>query len=359
MQREVEHAGGAGPEGRAAAILSDLIESYLCSGAPVGSRVLAEMHAESPSTATIRHVLAELAEQGYLDQPHTSAGRIPTCRAIRWWLQRQQPPALLDSENARQLEARLRDAADETTLWLRASEFLSDFTQQVGLVVVEPWRDSGLKHIRFLRLTDQRVLAVLVTTDGEVRERICRVPEPYTQPELDGAGRYFNLHFAGARLDRIRRELRQRIEEERAAYDSLLKRVLVLSHCGVLGMQDDGQMYCQGTSHLAALLQGERLGEMLVWLNQKERWLHLLMDMDVPADDVVRWAPAPAGSLHWLRVHVGLEQEQMPEFTLISTNHRHGALGVLGSTRMQYLTALNGVMLVQQVFDRVLGTVGQ
>lgn len=325
----------------------------------MGSRALAELHAESPSTATIRHVLAELDEQGFLDQPHTSAGRVPTCRAIRWWLQRQAPPALLDSENARQLEARLRDAADETTLWLRASEFLSDITRQVGLVVVEPWRDSGMKQIRFLRLAEQRVLAVLVTTDGEVRERVCRVPEPYTQAELDGASRYFNLHFAGARVDRIRRELRLRIEEERAAYDSLLKRVLVLSHCGVLGMQDDGQVYCQGTSHLAALLQGERLGEMLVRLNQKERWLHLLMGMDAPADEVVQWEPAPAGTLHWVRVQVGLEQEQMPEFTLIATNHRHGALGVLGSTRMQYPAALHGVMLVQQVFDRVLGGVGQ
>lgn len=344
--------------GRERSVLASVIEAYLASGLPVGSRMLAEMRPDSPSSATIRHVLADLEQSGYLTHPHTSAGRVPTHKSIRWWLQQMQPPqAQAADEQAQQLERTLRLASDETTIWLRASEFLSEMSRQIGVVAVQPWKDTGLKQVRFFRLTEQRVLAILVATDGQVRERVARVPEAYTQPELDAAGRYFNQNFAGATLSRIRRELVHRIEEERAAYDELLKRVVVLSHCGVLEMQDDGQVFFQGADHLADLLNGEQLGQMLARLNQKQQWLHLLTGISETGENVVAWSERQelGEDARSMRVHVGLAEEQMPEFSLIATRCRHGALGVLGPMRMEYQRALGAVALVRDLFERVLG----
>jgi len=343
---------------REAVILQGVLDSYLAGGVPVGSRTLAEMRPDSPSSATIRHVLADLEQAGYLRQPHTSAGRIPTSKAICWWLERLatsgsgHDPATLGDETFR-LERALLDASDEATLWRLASEFLSDVAHQVGVVTVKPWRDTGLKQLRFFRLTDHRVLAVLVATDGQVRERINRLPEAFSQAELDAAARYFNHNFAGSTLATIRRELRRRLEEERAAYDELLKRVVVLSHSGVLEMEDSGAVYLEGAQHLAGLLEGDKLGELLAQLNQKERWLRLLAASDEagPAKDTVELGQGA------VRVQVGLEQ--MPECSLISSRYQHGshagAIGILGSTRMEYQRALAAVAVVGELFHRILG----
>jgi heat-inducible transcriptional repressor len=346
------------PEGRQAAVLQALVETYLATGAPVGSRLLAETQLTGICSATVRNVFGDLVRSGYLTQPHTSAGRVPTTRAIRWWLQQLDAPApTTDTAAAQELEHSLRAAGDETTLWLRASEFLSESSQQVGMVALAPWRDAGLKYLRFFRLTDRRVLVILVAADGQVRERVGRVPEAYTQAELDEASRFFNQHFSGATLARIQRELWHRLEEERAAYDALLKRVVVLSHCGVLEAQDGGEVFFQGASHLAGMLDTERLAAMLEQLQQKERWLRLLTGLDRDAsDEWVEWTQGESGgeARCWLRVRVGLD-DNLPELSLISANYGSGAIGILGSTRMEYQRALGAVTLVREVCRRVLG----
>ncbi|MGH9394451.1 MAG: heat-inducible transcriptional repressor HrcA, partial [Terriglobales bacterium] len=201
--------------GREATILQGLLEAYMATGNPVGSLALAQSapaggEGKHLSPATIRHVLVELEQAGYLAQPHVSAGREPTAKAIRWWVQQVAAP-LADAASARQLERRLREASDEAGLWTLASEYLSGASQQVGVVAVHPWRDAGLKQLRFFRLTERRVLAILVAGDGEVRERVIRVPESYSQAELDAASRYFNHNFAGATLTRIQRELQRKL----------------------------------------------------------------------------------------------------------------------------------------------------
>jgi len=344
---------------RAAAVLNGVLETYLASGLPVGSRALSEMRSDSPSSATIRHVLAELEQEGFLQQPHTSAGRIPTSKAIRWWLQQLEAPTPLASDDGRRLEHLLREAHDEAAFWVRASEFLAEVTHQLGVVAVQPWNDAGLKHLRFFRLTDHRVLAILVAADGQVRERVGRVPEPYTQPELDEAARYMNRSFPGATLARIRRELMHRLEEERAAYDTLLKRVLVLSHCGVLEMQDTGAVYMHGASHLAGVLEAQPLSELLARLQQKERWLRLLNQVS-PDEATIAWEAGQAGPgpRRRVQVEVGLEREQLPEFSLISTNYRRqgtdAAIAILGSHRMEYPRALAAITLVSDLFHRLL-----
>lgn len=356
--RDASQAAAAPAAGRETAILEGVVETYLSTGFPVGSRALAEDRLLDTSSATIRHALAELERRGFLTQPHTSAGRLPTAAAIRWWLQRMNAPLPLGDEGQRlRLEQALRAASDETTLWLRTSEFLAELTKQVGMVAVLPAHDTGLKGLRFFRLTDHRVLAILVTTDGQVRERVGRVPEVYTQAELDTASCYLLHNFSSLTLARIRKELVRRVEEERAAYDELLKRVLVLSHCGVLEMQNDGAVYVQGAGHLAENLHASRLASLLSELQQKERWLHLLAGLDEPLSaEVVHWeAGENLRERCWLRVRVGMESEAMPELSLIAANYGAGAIGILGPTRMPYAHVLGAVALVRAVCQRVLG----
>ncbi|TAN21784.1 MAG: heat-inducible transcriptional repressor HrcA [Acidobacteria bacterium] len=356
--RDVSQATAAPAAGRETAILEGVVETYLATGFPVGSRALAEGGRLETSSATIRHALVELERCGFLTQPHTSAGRVPTAAAIRWWLQRMDAPLPLGDEGQKlRLEQALRAASDETTLWLRTSEFLAELTSQVGMVAVLPAHDTGLKDLRFFRLTDYRVLAILVTADGQVRERVGRVPEAYSQPELDTASRYLLHHFSGLTLARIRQELVRRVEEERAAYDELLKRVLVLSHCGVLEMQNEGAVYVQGAGHLAENLHASRLAALLSELQQKERWLHLLAGLDEPLNaEVVHWeAGNNLQERCWLRVRVGMENEAMPELSLIAANYGSGAIGILGPTRMPYAYVLGAVALVRAVCQRVLG----
>jgi len=353
-------AAPGGLSAREAAILAGVIDLYLATGVPVGSRAIAGTSSDHPSPATIRHVLADLERSGYLQQPHTSAGRVPTAQAIRWSLKQMAPPAL--AAPVRELERLLLhdddEAGDAAALWGRACAYLSEATGQVGLIVVRPWRDAGLKHLRFFRLAEHRVLAILVAGDGQVRERVTVLPELYTQPELDMAANYFLHNFAGWTLTQIRRELRHRLEEERAAYDGLLKRVLVLSHCGALHMEDAGAVYVHGAGHLAKVLDSHQLANMLERLNQKERWLSLLAEIG-DADEDVEWnTGGPTHVRARVGARVGLDAET-PDLALIAACYERGsaggAIGVLGSTRMPYERALSAVALVNEFVSRVLG----
>lgn len=350
---------------RCAEVLRGVVEAYFSTGAPVGSRTLAERWTASttndaPSSATIRHLCSALELSGYLAQPHTSAGRVPTTKAICWWLQGLEAPQPLAGQASHRFAQALMTAGDEARLWQLTSEFLADTTGQLGMVVVKPWRDRGLRQLRFFRLTEHRVLAILVSSDGQVREHVSRLPESFSQSELDDAARYINAHFSGLTLARIRRELLSRVEEERAAYDALLKRVLVLSHCGVFEQHDQGQIFIEGAGHLASTLHGEKLGEMLERLNQKERWVHLLSQVGSGGEDTVSWQAGPQGDAavlpqRWIHVRVGLAAEAMPEFSIISTTCHQGTVAILGSQRMPYSTALGAVSLAGEILHRVLG----
>ncbi len=328
-----------------------VVGAYLSTGEPVASRTLAQQRSDGLSPATIRNILAALEDQGLLHQPHTSAGRVPTLLALRMYAQALSvQPRHLSAEDAERLHRALDGVNEGPDLLARACQFLSDVTQQMGLVLVAPWTDAGLKHLRFIRLTGRRVLAVLIAGDGQVRERVARLPEDYSQDELDAAARYFNAAFPGWTLQRIRRELIRRIDEDRAAYDELLKRVLVLYHCGVLEMQDRGEVYLEGTSHLLSVLRDhERMAGILSALTTREKLLGLLSGI----------LEANQRDSSAVRIEVGLEQQNLPEFALIAAPYiasdlRGGTIAILGATRMEYERAVSAVCSVRDVFQRVL-----
>jgi heat-inducible transcriptional repressor len=333
-------------------VLKALIRTYLATGEPVASRVLAQQRDDGLSSASIRNVLADLEEAGYLFQPHTSAGRVPTLDALRLYVASLDRHSHLPMREEESLRRALEPSGDEQSMLSRACAALSQITHQLGVVAVVPWSDTGLREIRFFRLTDRRVLALLVTVDGQVRERVARVPEDYSQDELDTAGRYFSRHFAGYSLERIRKELLKRVAEERAAYDQLLKRVLVLYHCGLLEMRDAGRVYLEGTAHLVGILRHhERLSEIVAALAAKEKLLSLLTTLVHESHH-----GESEGEIH---VRIGLEEADLPEISLVAASyctadHTEGAIGVIGPTRMEYDRAISAVSRARDLFNRVL-----
>ena len=332
-------------------ILGTVLESYWTTGEPVGSRTISEARADGLSSASIRTVLAELESKGLLFQPHTSAGRIPTAAAVRFYLQQLEPVAALSSLEAVELEKALQVAGDEQEMLAHASHFLSAISRQVGVIALTPRPESGLRDLRFFRLADSRVLALMTGVDGTIFERVSRVPEDYTQSELNDAAEYFNRSFRGLSLPRIRHELTRRIEEERAAYDRLLKRVVVLYHCGLLNVQPQGRVFLEGASNLATWLHaGEALAWFLRALNEKELLLQLLTGM---AEREVA-----VGREGAVRVQVGLEAEALNECALVRAQYRtrdqgQGTIAILGSTCMPYQRAVAAVALVRELLSRV------
>ncbi len=355
---------------REQAVLGVVLDLYLRSGEPVASRHVAEagmdLGAEHLSSASIRNVFAALEASGYLFQPHTSAGRIPTLEALRQHVRHLPAPEPLAAAEEARLQALLgggdapgdAELSEEARLE-RACQFLSEVSRRIGLVAIAPWDDPGLREIRFFRLSGHRVLAVLAASDRQVRERVARVPEDYSQEELDTAARFLNASFSGWTLERIRRELIRRVDEDRAAYDRLLQRVLVLYHCGVLGLRDTGQVFVEGASHLVSLLRDhDRLAEILGALAAKERLLALVQQIEPrgesePASPFGRsggWAAA-------VRIQVGLEEAGMADFGLVAADystpeHRQGTLAILGPAYMEYGRAAAAVLRVRQLLEQ-------
>ena len=222
-----------GPTGyREREILTAIVETFIATGEPVGSRTLARGSREGLSPATIRNVMADLVDAGFLEQPHTAAGRVPTTEAYRYYVEQIGGSARLSHDDQNIIEGSLSGISDVQEFMERTSHVLSLISRNVGVAVATGGPKNALEHVYFSRLGDQKVLAVLVTKSGLVRDRILRLE--LSQADLDLAARYINENFRGWIMEDVRGELARRIEEERSEYDRL--------------MQSIEQLYKQGRS---------------------------------------------------------------------------------------------------------------
>src|SRR5246127_1273575 len=194
-------------------ILTAVIETFIASGEPVGSRTLARSNREGLSPATIRNVMADLADSGFLEQPHTSAGRVPTPEAYRYYVEQISGKASLAPEEQNLISDSLAGINDVEEFMERTSHVLSLISKNVGVAVATGGQRNALEHVYFSRLGDQKVLAVLVTKSGVVRDRVLRLDLP--QADLDAAARFINDNFRGWTLDSVRNEIARRLEQER------------------------------------------------------------------------------------------------------------------------------------------------
>ena len=196
-------------------ILADVVRAYVESGEPISSRAVSRNFKESVSPATIRNAMADLEEEGYLYQPHTSAGRIPTPAAYRFFVQDIAQRATLEPEDREWIDRELSGASTPEDLMERASQVLAAISHGLGIVVTPPINRTVMEHIRFLLLPDGRLLVVLVTSGGITRDKAVRFEHNFQQAELDRTANYLNTNFRGRTLDDIRTELIKRVDSDR------------------------------------------------------------------------------------------------------------------------------------------------
>ena len=329
-------------------ILTAIVETFISTGEPVGSRTLARSNREGLSPASIRNVMADLSDAGFLEQTHTSSGRVPTTEAIvitwsrlrerRGW-RRRKKAMISDS---------LAGITDVQEFMERTSHVLSLISRNVGVTVATSGAKNALEHVYFSRLGRQKVLAVLVTRSGLVRDRVLRLDLP--QAELDLAARYINENFRGWTMESMRAELGRRIEQERSEYDRLMNSIEQLLQAGRAGRRarrangirgrrgqpGDGPAGPQASAGDAEDAGGERKSGAA-----SRRYL------DVKQEAV--------------RVVIGLDEAlpSMQNFVLIgaparSGNEMMGSLAVIGPTRMDYQHTITAVSYIARLFDKIL-----
>ncbi|MEK9895906.1 MAG: heat-inducible transcriptional repressor HrcA, partial [Burkholderiaceae bacterium] len=204
-------------EERAHLLLKALVERYIAEGQPVGSRTLAKAAGLDLSPATIRNVMSDLEDMGLIASPHTSAGRVPTARGYRLFVDTMLTVSRPDVAQDGWLEEPAVPPRDAQPLQIinHAAQLLSNLSHFVGVVVV-PKRNVGFRHIEFLLLSEQRVLMILVSPEGEVQNRVIHTQANYQQSQLTEAANFLNAHYAGLTMDDVRQRLQQEIRALRA-----------------------------------------------------------------------------------------------------------------------------------------------
>ena len=335
-------------------ILTAIVDTYIATGEPVGSRTLARSSSESLSAATIRNVMADLAEAGYLEQPHASAGRVPTTLAFRYYVDQLTGQARLSAAHEELINGVLSGIDDVHDFMERTSHVLSLVSSGVGIAMTGAGPRNALEHLYFSRLGDHKVLAVVVTKSGLVHDRVLRMEPDMSQADLDMAARYLNENFRGWTMEALRLEIARQLEQQRSEYDRLMSSIEQLYRQGALAAQSGPNVYVDGASNLLAAEQDqERLRHLLKALEEKERVVAVLSAYLNAQQEAVR-------------VVIGLEEAapDLRNFVLIGApahvgSEVVGSLAVIGSTRIDYQHTITAVSYIARLFDRLLNVEGQ
>ncbi len=223
---------------RARALLKALIERYIEDGQPIGSRALSKTSGMDLSAATIRNVMADLEELGFISSPHTSAGRIPTPRGYRFFVDSLMTIKPIEALTRTQLEEHL-SPADPQRLISAASQMLSELTAYAGVVRTPKRRSEGFRHLEFLRLSEKRLLLILVTLEGDVQNRVIFTENQYSQSDLTQAANYLNEHYSGSDFSQIRHTLRSDLQTLSSDIQSLMNTALEVGSAALKERQND------------------------------------------------------------------------------------------------------------------------
>jgi heat-inducible transcriptional repressor len=314
---------------RAQHLLKTLIERYITDGQPVGSRVLSRLPGLELSPATIRNVMADLEELGFIASPHTSAGRVPTPKGYRFFVDSLLVVKPLDEGEISELQDQLSSDRPQA-LVNTAAQLLSQLTRYAGVVATPRRREASFRHIEFLRLSERRVLLIIVTPEGDVQNRILHTDRPYTQPQLIEASNFFNRHYAGQPFHAIRALLADELKQLREDVVGLMTAAVDAGNAALTesgdGLVVSGEKNLLSAADLASNM--ERLKRLFEMFEQKTSLLHLL-DLSQRA--------------HGVHLFIGGESGIAPldECSVITAPYEVdgqviGTLGVVGPTRMAY-----------------------
>ncbi len=339
---------GATPHNRKLEILHAIVRAYIETGEPVASRTIARDRRDHLSSASVRNVMADLYDEGYLAQPHTSAGRVPTEKAFRSYISSLvQSNRVLNAEISR-LRGELNRVDSMEARVERSSHMLTEITRNVGIAAAIPTANQTLDQIELLGLGERRVLMIVVTTDRTVRQRMVTLDEAISQDDLGAIRNYVNRNFSGWPLADVHNELSRRLEQESAAYDAILKSLNELYSKGLLDIGLSPEIHLDGASNLVGIdlhLTREKMRELFHALEQKKRLMQLL-DRFMEAND---------GELA-VQVGLGDAHPSMRELSLIGLSvllptGLMAKVAVLGPMRMDYGKVMSAVLHVGQALQ--------
>lgn len=313
---------------RAQILLKTLVEHYISDGQPVGSRTLSKCSGLDLSPATIRNVMSDLEELGFITSPHTSAGRIPTQRGYRFFVDTLLTVRPLQSQEIQRLEFEL-SSPDPQQLIASAAGLLSSLSQFAGVVMIPKRKSIAFKHLEFLPLSEKRILVIIVTNDGNVQNRIIVAEKPYSAAELTQASNFFNHHYSGNTFEQVQKKLHAELKQIQSDMMRLMSAALEASSKGF--NEDDGVVI----SGERNLLQVDDLSTNVTSLRklfeifERRTSLMQLLDNSQRAEGIQIFIGGESG-------YLPLDECSMVTAPYEAEGQVVGTLGVIGPTRMAY-----------------------
>ena len=326
---------------RAKLLLKALVERYIADGQPVGSRTLSRATGIELSPATIRNVMSDLEELGLIVSPHTSAGRIPTARGYRLFVD-----TMLTVRRGQFASHSLAPDQPQKVI-SNAANLLSSLSQFVG-VVIAPRRNSVFRHIEFLRLSERRLLVIIVSPEGDVQNRVIFTEVDYTQANLVEAANYLNTHYVGLALEQVRERLQNEVESLRSEIASLMQAAVSVSSEAIADTQ--GEVVISGERNLLAVTDfSSDMGHLRRAFDLFEQKAQLMRLLDI------------AGQAEGVRIFIGGESQVVPfeDLSIVSAPYEVdgqvvGTLGVIGPTRMPYDRMIQIVDITSKLVSNAL-----
>lgn len=314
---------------RAQILLKTLVEHYISDGQPVGSRTLSKCSGLDLSPATIRNVMSDLEELGFIASPHTSAGRIPTQRGYRFFVDTLLTVKPIQSQELRQFEQQF-SSPDPQELIASAAGMLSNLTQFAGVVMVPRRKSVSFRHLEFLPLSEKRILVIIVTSDGNVQNRIIVTDKPYSASELVQASNFFNQHYSGHTFDQVQKKLHEELKQMQSDMTRLMTAAMEASTKAL--NQDKDSVVISGERNL---LQVDDLSTNVTSLRklfevfERRTSLMQLLDNSQRAEGIQIFIGGESG-------YLPLDECSMVTAPYEANGQTVGTLGVIGPTRMAY-----------------------
>ncbi|OGT29066.1 MAG: heat-inducible transcriptional repressor HrcA [Gammaproteobacteria bacterium RBG_16_51_14] len=332
---------------RSLQLFKALVDHFIQDGHPVGSRTLARDTNLELSPATIRNIMADLEDLGLLRSPHTSAGRIPTAKGYRLFVDSLLCVHDLDSSEIEKIAKELDSGQDMKSLLNRTSSMLSDITRLVSVVMLPRSDQPVLQHVEFVTLSDNRVLVILIVSDREIQNRIIHTARVYSASELQQASNYLNKVFSGKELTKVRTELIHELEQMKDNVSQLMQMAIEMAQKAFMSGESGDDYVLSGQTNLmnvAEMCDVEKLRKLFESFNQKRDILHLL-EQSIHATGV--------------QIFIGEESgyEVLDDCSIVTSPYEVdgqilGVLGIIGPTRMHY----DRVIPIVDITAKMLGS---
>jgi heat-inducible transcriptional repressor len=312
--------------------LREIVMQHITSGEPIGSRTLAKCGKFHLSPASLRNVMADLEDLGYLQQPHTSAGRVPTDRGYRFFINHLMKSRALTLREQAAIDEEVRQASEIDEVLHLASSVLSKLSDQVGIVFMPTLLQFAIRSMDFILVAESKLMCVIVGSNGVVVNKVIETRFPFTRDELEKIGRFITAEFAGCTLDQIRRRLIRMTEQERARHDEMLQKMIAL---GIEAVNDvvpfEHDLYVEGAASILnkpEYADTASLRKTFLALQEKEKLIEIL-ETCLNADG--------------LQILVGSESDftQVHNFSIVARRYGSssaplGMVGIIGPMRMEY-----------------------